>query len=679
MTKSFQNKYMSEQATKMLRQIYRNALFIIPLLGFLVGFATQYAGYGIIAGWIWGGAAIPVIGVLIVQIVIALWHGEFGLDIVASLSMVGALFFGENLAAVVVALMYAGGQYLESFAEIRARREMTRLLARAPRTAARYRNRLLEEVSLDVLAPGDRIMVRRGEVVAVDGKVAKGIAVLDQAALTGEALPVQQHSGDAVMSGAINAGNAFDLVVSARAEASTYAAIVRLVEAAQQSKAPMSRLADRFAMAFLGVTVAFAGGAWIWTGDPIRGLAVLVVATPCPLILAVPVAIISGISRAAKLGILIKGGRAMENLARVRTLVIDKTGTLTYGAARLVSVEPASGFTSDEVLGLAASLDQASSHVIAQALVSVARQKGCALIAPDTVSETAGEGIEGLVGGQKVAVGGLDFVARRCSEVSRGIENVRPGILAGSVLVAVAIDGRMAGRLVLSDQLRQGTGELLHSLRAAGITRIVLASGDRAAVVNAVVAGLPIDDIRSGLTPEQKIAIIQDERQKAPVVMVGDGVNDAPALALADVGIAMGGKGAAASSEVADVVLLVDRLDRVLNALQIARRSRHIALESVYVGIGLSFIAMVVAAFGYLTPVRGALLQEVIDVAVILNALRALIAPPEGAGWSQNQKERARKTLAADARCDGILTVARTDKSVGCGTELAAKLNPDVG
>jgi len=613
--------------TRWLKRTLRPALVGIPLLGLVGGFTAQLAGHGPTAGWIWGGATLPVLLALLVQIVVSMWRGEFGLDIVAALSMAGALVFGEYLAAVVVALMYAGGQYLDSFAEGRARREMTKLLSRVPRTALRHRNGLLEEVGLEVLEPGDRIILRRGEVVAVDGTVAQGVAVLDQSALTGESLPIQQHKGEAVLSGSTNAGDTFDLTVSARAEASTYAGIVRLVEAAQQSKAPMSRLADRFAMAFLGVTVAIAGGAWIWTGDPIRALAVLVVATPCPLILAVPVAIISGVSRAAKLGILIKGGRVLENLARVRTLVIDKTGTLTYGAARLVAVEAAPGFTSDELLGLAASLDQASSHVIAQALVSAAREKGCVLTTPDTVSETAGEGVEGRVAGRRVAVGGIGFVAKHCSGASPEAGDGRQHVPPGAVLVAVAVDGRIAGRLVLSDELRAGTKELLDGLRAAGIQRIVLASGDRAAVADAVVAGLPIDEVRADLTPDQKIAVIREEHQKAPVLMVGDGVNDAPALAAADVGIAMGARGAAASAEVADVVLLVDRLDRVLSALRIAGRSRHIALQSVYAGVGLSFVGMMVAALGYLTPVRGALVQEAIDVAVILNALRALAAP----------------------------------------------------
>ena len=618
-----------------LQPLLRPLLVAVPLLGLAGGFAARRLGYGQASGWVWDGATLPVLAVLLVQIVSSLVRGQVGLDIVAALSMTGTLVFGEHLAAVVVALMYAGGQYLEGYADRRARREMTKLLSNVPRTAMRHRGAALEEVALAALRPGDRIMVRHGEVVAVDGTVAEGIAVLDQSALTGEALPVQQHAGEAVLSGSANAGDAFDLVATHRAAESTYAGIVRLVEAAQESKAPMSRLADRFAMVFLGVTVAMAGGAWLWTGDPIRALAVLVIATPCPLILAVPVAIISGVSRAAKLGILVKGGQALEGLARVHTLVIDKTGTLTYGTARLVAAEVAPGFMTDDVLGLAASLDQASNHVIAQALVAAARAKGLVLTAPDAVSETAGEGVEGMVAGRRVAVGGLGFVMARSLKPAPKLGR-QASVPPGAVQVAVAVQGKLAGLLVFSDELRAGTADVLRGLRAAGIRRIVLATGDREAVARAIVAGLPVDEVRAGLTPGQKTGVVQAEHRRDAVMMVGDGVNDAPALAAADVGVAMGAKGAAASAEAADVVLLVDRLDRVLSAVQIARRSRAIALQSVYAGIGLSFVGMVVAALGYLTPVRGALVQEVIDVAVILNALRALAGPAAPSGlWSQ--------------------------------------------
>ncbi|HEX7441292.1 MAG TPA: heavy metal translocating P-type ATPase, partial [Caldimonas sp.] len=513
-------------------------------------------------------------------------------------------------------------QYLDAYAERHARREMTALLARVPRTAVRHRDGQLEEVALDLVLPGDRLLVRKGDVVPVDGTVVEGVAVLDQSALTGEAMPVQLTAGQAVLSGSTNVGDAFDLVAERLAAESTYAGVVRLVEAAQRSRAPMSRLADRFAILFLAVTAVMAGGAWWLTDDPIRAVAVLVVATPCPLILAVPVAIVSGLSRAAKLGILIKGGKAIEMLARVRALVIDKTGTLTIGQAKIVSTRVVDGVTPDELLRVAASLDQASKHIIAQTIVTEARDKGLPLAIPSDVVETPGEGIVGRVDGRQVMVGGLHFIARNIPDSPRSmLEHERP---PGALAVAVAVDGRLTGVLILADELRAGTEQLFRSLRELGIERIVLATGDRHEVAKFFSEGLSIDLVRSELTPDQKILVVLSERKNGPVMMIGDGVNDAPALAAADLGMAMGAKGAAASAEAADVVLLVDQLDRVLPAIKIARRSRYIALQSVAAGMGLSFVAMIAAAFGFIVPVEGALLQEVIDVAVIFNALRAL-------------------------------------------------------
>jgi len=601
--------------------LLRPVIVAVPAAGLIAGFGVRLFGLGAWSGTVWAVATVPVLLVLIAEIVTSLRRGDVGLDIVAAISMAAALIFGEHLAAAVVALMYAGGQYLENFAERRARREMTALLARVPRTALRHRNGQLEEIDLDAVIPGDRLLVRQGDVVPVDGTVADGVAVLDQSALTGESLPVQHRSGDAVMSGTTNVGDAFDLAATRRAAESTYAGIVRLVAAAQQSRAPMSRLADQYALVFLAATLLLAGAAGLWTGDPIRAVAVLVVATPCPLILAVPVAIVSGLSRAAKQGILIKGGKALETLARIRALVIDKTGTLTHGQAKIVAIN-AAGVPEVDVLRLAASLDQASKHIIAQTIVAEARRRDLALSVPADVVETPGDGIEGTVEGRRVVVGGLQFVARRTA--GDRFAALAGGWAPGTVAVAVAVDGRPAGVMIFADEIRAGTHALLRSLKQAGVERIVLATGDRRDVAAAVAADLPIDAVRSELTPDQKILVVLSERKNGPVMMIGDGVNDAPALAAADLGLAMGAKGAAASAEVADVVLLVDQLDRVLSALTIARRSRGIALQSVYAGLGASIAGMIAAALGYITPVQGALLQEVIDVAVILNALRAL-------------------------------------------------------
>ena len=600
----------------------RPLLAALAAAGLAAGLAAHLIGETHLAAVIWTVVTVPVLAALAVEIVTSLSRGDVGLDIVAGLSMSAALAFGQELAAAIVALMYAGGQLLEAFAERRARREMTALLSRVPRTAMRHRDGRLEEVALDLVLPGDRLLVRQGDVVPVDGAVAGGVAVLDQSALTGEAMPVTMKAGGAVMSGATNVGDAFDLEASRVAAESTYAGVVRLVEAAQKARAPMSRLADRYAMLFLAVTVALAAAAWWLSGDPIRAVAVLVVATPCPLILAVPVALVSGLSRAARLGILIKGGKAIEALARIRALVLDKTGTLTHGEARIVDIRTAESLGPDELLRLAASLDQASKHIVAQTIVAEARARGLTLAIPTEAAEIAGEGISGKVEGHSVLVGSPRFIAGKVGR--SGLSTIADGRPAGAVVVAVAVDGEPAGVLILNDALRAGTARLLSDLRAVGIERIVLATGDRAEVARFIAFGLPIDLVRADLTPDQKVLAVLSERKNGPVMMIGDGVNDAPALAAADIGMAMGAKGAPASAEAADVVLLVDQLDRVLPAIRIARRSRAIALQSVFAGIGLSVAAMIAAALGFLPPVEGALFQEVIDVAVIFNALRAL-------------------------------------------------------
>ncbi|MGA1275480.1 MAG: heavy metal translocating P-type ATPase [Gemmobacter sp.] len=603
------------------------ALLCIALAGLGGGFVLQLGGNPALGQVAWAAGVVPVLAGLVAEILRSLRRGEVGLDIVAALSMSAALVFGETLAAAVVALMYSGGTFLESFAEGRARAEMRDLLARVPRSATRHRDGGLEEVALDAIAPGDRLLIRQGDVVPVDGQIASAVAFLDTSALTGESLPARLTRGAEAMSGSTNAGDAFDLTATHEAQDSTYAGIVRLVEAAQASKAPMSRLADRWSLGFLAVTVAIALAAWWFTGDPIRAVAVLVVATPCPLILAVPVALVAGLSRAARFGVLVKGARPLEAMARVQTLILDKTGTLTDGRPQIVAIDSHDGMGADDILRFAAALDQASKHPVAQAIVAAAAARGLTLPVPEDVAEIAGEGVIGYIDGRQVIVGGDGFVAAR---VGRSAGD-HPERAAGSVMVAVAVDGRMAGHLLMSDPLREGAAEMLADLRRQGVGRILLATGDRAEVARQVTEGLGLDGIRAGLTPDEKVLLVLTERKNGPVMMVGDGVNDAPALAAADVGVAMGARGAAASAEAADVVLLVDRVDRIAPGIEIARRARRIALQSVVAGIGLSVAGMIAAALGHLTPVEGALIQEVIDVAVILNALRVLAIMPRGA------------------------------------------------
>ncbi|MDK3018920.1 heavy metal translocating P-type ATPase [Pseudodonghicola flavimaris] len=607
----------------------KTLLLLSALTTLAIGLLLLLAGADRGATLIWALGVLPVLTGLCLEILRSLRQGEIGLDIVAALSMTSALVFGETLAASVVAVMYAGGTFLESHAERRARREMHDLLARVPRSATRIGAAGLEDVPLEALAPGDELLIHQGDVVPVDGVVLDGQAFLDTSALTGESLPVKCGPGAAVMSGATNAGEAFRLRASHSAGDSTYAGIVRLVEEAQRSKAPMSRLADRWSLGFLAVTVALAGLAWALTGDPIRAVAVLVVATPCPLILAVPVALVAGLSRAAQFGVLVKGARPLEAMAHIRTLILDKTGTLTDGRPQITSVLPHADLPEAEVLRLAAALDQGSKHPVAQALVAEAQARGLHLPVPAGLTEHAGEGVSGRVDDRQVLVGGADFVAARIgATVSETALPMAADLDAGAVLVAVAVDGRLAGHLVMADPLREGAAGLLQALRRQGIARLLLATGDRAEVARRVTAGLGLDGVRAGLSPDQKVLLVLSERKNGPVMMVGDGVNDAPALAAADVGVAMGARGAAASAEAADVVLLVDHLDRLRPGLEIARRARGIAIQSVVAGIGLSVLGMIAAALGWLTPVEGALLQEVIDVAVILNALRALRIRP---------------------------------------------------
>lgn len=598
----------------------RVSLFVIAVAGLAGGLLAPFVGLGPFQDWIWGAAAGAVLAVLLYEIATSLLKGEVGLDIVAGLSISAALLFGETLAAGVVALMYAGGQLLEDYAANRARADMKALLARVPKTALRYVDGHLEEVAIDAIRPGDRLLIRQGDIVPVDGRVSSGRALLDMAALTGESVPVKAREGQDVQSGARSLDTAFDMMATRPASESTYAGIVRLVQAAQAAKAPMVRLADRYALVFLAVTVGLAGATWYFTGDHIRMLAVLVSATPCPLILAVPVAIISGMGKAARRGVLMKGGPVLETMARAVNLVIDKTGTLTRGRAELAGIIPAAHWQADEMLRLAASLEQASAHVTAASIVAAAQEKGLTLSYPDHVRETAGEGLEGNVDGHHLIVGGHDFVARKL-----GLSAVpRPEREPGTALAALAVSGRLAGHLLLADAVRPETPLALEKLRQAGIRRIVLASGDAQAVVDRVGEGLGLDLLRGELKPEEKVAIVAAERRSGITLMVGDGVNDAPALAVADVGISMGATGSAAATESADAVLLVDDLTRLAEGLAAARRARAIAVQSVLAGLGLSFAAMLAAAFGYITVVEGALLQEAIDVAVILNALRAL-------------------------------------------------------
>jgi heavy metal translocating P-type ATPase len=554
----------------------------------------------------------------------SLLRGDLGVDVIALLAMAGALALGEYLAGAVIALMLAGGNALEVFASARARRELTALVERAPRNARRRTRDGWEEIAAEQVEVGDVLLVRAGEVVPTDGKLSDERAVLDESSLTGEPLPASFVRGQAIRSGSANAGDAFELTATQRAADSAYAALVRLVREAERRRAPFVRMADRYAVYFLPLTLTIAGAAWLASGDAVRGLAVLVVATPCPLILAAPIAFVAGLSRSAAAGVIVKGGAAIERLGEARTVLLDKTGTLTLGVPAVERVVELNGMGREELLRLAASLDQASSHVLAAAIVRQASSEAIALARPQRVRESPGQGIEGVVDGHRVVVGSGAWLADNEIEVHDG-SALAP--TAGAATVLVGIDAQLAGMLVMGDRVRPDAHELVRRLRSEGVRHVAMVSGDRADVANRVAQELGLDRAYAEQSPADKLEVVQTMRASptlAPVVMVGDGINDAPALALADVGVAMGGAGATVSAEAADAIVTVDRIDRVADAIAIGRRTVRIARESVLAGICLSTIGMGFAAAGLLAPVAGAIFQEAIDVAVILNALRAL-------------------------------------------------------
>jgi len=614
-------------------------LVAIAATGLIAGILARAVGRLDLAdlGWTLGTAI--VIAELAVSIIRHLLNGRFGVDAIALLSMSSALALGQPLAGAVVALMYSGGNVLEEIAVARAERDLRSLVDRAPRFAHRKTGERIEEIPVDAVSVGEQLLVRAGEIVPVDGIVGSISATIDEAAVTGEPIPVEKAGGSAVLSGSLNAGEAIELIVTAPVGESTYAGIVRMVTAAQTAKAPFVRLADRFALILLPVTLVIAFVAWWISGDLTRSLAVLVAATPCPLILAAPVAFIAGVARAARRGILAKGGGALDALARAHTVLFDKTGTLTVGGARLLSVEVAPGQDPDEVLRLGASLEQASHHVLAKTVVAAALARGLKLEAPGQVKEAVGSGLSGLINGRRVTAGAREMLSPANELPPWELRALRRASWRSALIVFVAVDGVMIGALLLADELRADTPRAIRLLRDAGIARMVMVTGDRAAAAQAIGAALDLDAVLADRVPSDKVEAVRTERRLHTTVMVGDGINDAPALAVADIGIALGARGASASSEAADVVILVDRLDRVGEAIIIAQRARRIALQSIIVGIGLSLMAMVAAMLGWLDPVPAAIVQEVIDVAVILNALRAL-TPPLAANGSRITPEQ---------------------------------------
>ncbi len=608
-----------------LRSLVEPALVVGTVAALLLGGIAWVIGWRTVADWCWAVGTLAALVPAVVWVVASLRRGRAGVDLLAVLSLVGTLWVGEYVAGALIAVMLSTGRALDAAAQRRASHDLRALLERAPRSARRRIGDAITVVPLDEVAAGDLLVVGPGEVVPVDGRIEGTVAVLDESALTGEPLQVERAIGEPVRSGVVNAATAFEIRATATAEQSTYAGIVRLAQQVGADSAPIIRLADRYAAWFLPLALVLAGAAWLASGSAVRAVAVLVVATPCPLLLAAPVAIVSGLSRASRLGVVIRSGGALENLGNATTLVMDKTGTLTAGRPAVVDVLAAPGREATDILRLAASVDQMSPHVLAEAIVTEALARSLSLSLPADVIERPGRGVTATVNGHRVAVGKLDGDAPKTEWTLAAVNRAS---LDTAAIAWVTVDDELVGAVLLRDPLRRNASRTVRRLRTAGFNRLVMLTGDRLAPAREVATVLGLDEVCADQSPADKVAAVLAERERAVTVMVGDGVNDAPALAAATVGVAMGARGATASSEAADIVLTTDRLDRLADAMDVARWSRRIAVQSAVVGMALSLLAMGVAAFGWLPPAAGALLQEGIDVAVILNALRALRGNP---------------------------------------------------
>jgi heavy metal translocating P-type ATPase len=546
---------------------------------------------------------------------------RFAADVVASFAIVTAVILREPIAGLVIVLMQAGGEYLERYAARRASRALEELEDARPQKAHRFRGDSTEEIGADDVLPGDLLLVRPGEMVPVDCVVTDGESWMDQSRLTGESVPVAVRPGTAIMSASINGDRPVTVRATARAAESQYAKIVELVRSAQESKAPLQRIADRYAVWFTPFTLAVCAVTFAVTGDWERVLAILVVATPCPLILATPVAIVGGISHAARHRIIVRHGGALEALARVTAAIFDKTGTLTVGRPEVQRVVTASPWDAMTVLRLAGAVESGAGHQLGRSIVHAATRQGTGLPRARKVVESPGRGIAGVVMDRHVAVGARSWITELSPSAAAGL--ARLDAHSEVLRSFVTVDGAAAGTIEFEDVIRPDVAATFARLRAAGLHKTILLSGDNAAHVRAVAQRVGIADARGDLLPEDKVAVVaQLQHAGERVLMVGDGVNDAPALSRADVGVALAAHGRGIASESADVILLEDDISLVAEAIEIGRKTMRIARQSILVGLGLSAVAMGFAAAGMIPPVIGAALQEAIDVAVILNALR---------------------------------------------------------
>ncbi|HEU0206073.1 MAG TPA: heavy metal translocating P-type ATPase [Pseudolysinimonas sp.] len=619
---------MNNQGTKRAPALWRRyPIVALTVVVGVLGGVLWGVGFEQIARGGFAGFSIAIAAVEAWAMLQQLRRRQFGIDVLAIIAIISTVAVGEVIASMIIVLMVSGGKALEDYAQGRAQRELTALLEREPQTAHRLvpGTNEIEEIAATDVRIGDAVLVRSGEVVPIDGDLQSASASFDESSLTGESLPVTRVAGDPVLSGSVNGNTSAVIVATALARDSQFQSIVALVKQASTNKAPVVRLADRYAIPFTLVSLAIAGVAWAVSRDPVRFAEVLVLATPCPLVLAAPIAFMGGMSRAARNGIIVKGGGVIEQFARIRTVMFDKTGTLTTGTPTISAVTVEAPWTEAQLLTLAASAEQLSSHVLAASIVAAGRSRGLGLIEAADSEEIAAQGVIATIGTNRVAIGTLEFARGQARDPI-----VAATIAGGELAIYVVIDARFAGAIIASDPVRPNAGSTVAALRALGVTNVVMLTGDAQATADHVASMVGITEVRADCLPADKVESVRSAAAR-PVLMVGDGVNDAPVLASADVGLAMGARGATSASESASAVILVDDISRVVCALEIGRDTVRVGLQSIWLGMILSVGLMVVAAFGVIPATLGAGIQEVVDLATILNALRAL-APRERLG-----------------------------------------------
>lgn len=598
---------------------------VLTLVGLIIGGVLQVT-HAEQAGKIAWTITLIIGGIPVVwQTIREMLHKHFVADIVAMLAIIVSIILNDAFPGVIIVLMQSGGKALEDYAYRRASSSLDNLLSRAPRIAHKRVAQGLEEIQVSQINIGDILVIRPGDLIPVDGIILSSTARIDESSLTGEPLPKTKTNGDQVFSGTINIGNVFDIQAARKSEESQYSKIVKLVKKAQQEKAPIQRLADKYAVWFTPLTLAASTAGWLITNNFETILSVLVVATPCSLIFATPVAVISGINRAAKTGIIIKTGAAMEQVAKTQVVVFDKTGTITFGTPVVERIISFDGVSSEEILLKVASLEQLSSHPIASMIVRKGREKFDKLLVPENFREISGAGVEGRVGSDHVMVGAPSMFENTGVDIFNNVNATTDMIKPeGRMIAFVAFNGKLSGAIVFGDEIRPDVKTMMQQLKTIGVKKTVLLTGDIKNNAKNIALQADITDYEAELVPEEKVVAIKKLRQEFEnVIMVGDGINDAPALAASTVGIAMGARGTAISAEAADIVFLEDTVSKVVNTIKIGKRTISVAKQSIFVGLGCSFFFMGIAMFGHLPPAIGAMLQEVLDISVILNALRA--------------------------------------------------------